>query len=213
MATALVIFDCDGVLVDSELAGNRVLRDVIAEQGWELTLQETLHRFKGRSMADVWHEVGEQVGREVSPAVYDDFRSRQFEVLRREVKCVPGIETLLQSLQAPYCVASNGPHAKMRATLGATGLLPHFEGRIFSRMDVARPKPHPDLFLHAASTLGASPACCVVVEDSPLGIEAARAAGMRAIGFAGTATADAPALEAAGAETVLRELSVLPALL
>jgi HAD superfamily hydrolase (TIGR01509 family) len=209
----LVIFDCDGVLVDSEIVGNAVLAEVITEQGWTLSLQETLRRFKGRSMVEIWQEVGARVGRPITDAIDRDFRARQLRALGAQVKAVQGAEALLDALPVPCCVASNGPHEKMQTTLGATGLLSRFEGRRFSRVDVPRPKPHPDLFLHAAQRMGADAAACLVVEDSTLGIEAAHRAGMRAVGFAGTVTADASALHAAGAEQVLLELGELLPLL
>jgi HAD superfamily hydrolase (TIGR01509 family) len=206
VSTALVIFDCDGVLVDSEIVSNEILGQVIAELGWPMTLEETIARFKGRSMTEIWAEVSERVGIEITPEIDRRFRSRQLEALAARVDPIPGVRALLDSLSVPYCVASNGPHEKMRTTLGATGLLELFEGRMFSRTEVPRAKPHPDLFLHAADSMGASAAGCVVVEDSPLGIQAALRAGMRAVGFAGTATADAEALEKAGAERVVRTI-------
>ena len=134
--------------------------------------------------------------------------------LLSELQPVPGIAELLDALDRagiPYVVASNGEHAKMETTLGVTGLLPRFEGRRFSSMDVARPKPAPDLFLHAARRMGISPERCVVVEDSPLGVQGASAAGMTVIGYADLMPA--ARLEAAGAVSVVEELSALAALL
>jgi HAD superfamily hydrolase (TIGR01509 family) len=204
--TQLVIFDCDGVLVDSEVICNRVLAQVVSELGWPQTVEESLERFKGLAMSDIWDAVGRHVGRTVSEDVNRDFRVRQLAALRESVQAVEGAREAIESLQVAYCVASNGPPEKMEATLGTTGLMPLFEGRMFSRVDVARPKPHPDLFLHAARSMAVEPAATLVVEDSPLGIEAARSAGMRALGFAGTEAADATALSEAGAEDVIEEL-------
>jgi len=207
--TELVIFDCDGVLVDSEVPSNQVLRDVVAELGWPLTLGETMERFKGWALSDIWSEVEARLGVTVTPEVERSFRARQLELLAARVQPVDGVRETLQALSVPCCVASNGPHEKMHVTLGATGLLAHFEGRLFSRLDVSRGKPHPDLFLHAAHALGTLPERCLVVEDSPLGIEAAHRAGMSAVGFAGTSTADARALAEAGAGRVMRHMTEL----
>lgn len=207
----LVIFDCDGVLVDSEVVSNEVLADVVTELGWTMGLDEAIRLFKGRAMTDIWKDVEARLGIRITGAIDARFRARQLAALAERVGAVEGVREALDALPVPFCVASNGPYEKMRTTLGATGLLPRFEGRLFSRVDVERGKPHPDLFLHAARTLCVAPDRCVVVEDSPLGIEAARRAGMRAIGFAGTRTADASALGSAGAEAVILEMSELVA--
>lgn len=211
--TELVIFDCDGVLVDSETLSNQLLRDVIAELGWELTLDEVFSRFKGRSIVDIWATVGRRIGRQVTPEEGEAFRSRQQVLFEAKLTAVPGADALLRNLELPFCVASNAPHEKLRVVLGATGLWDAVEGRVFSRADVSRPKPFPDLFLHAAQTLGAAVEHSVVIEDSPLGVTAALAAGMRVLGFHGTATADPRALRAAGAHAVFDRLEELPALL
>lgn len=210
---ALIIFDCDGVLVDSETLGNQLLRDVIAEMGWELSLQEVLRRFKGRSMVDIWREVGEQIGRPVTVAEDRDHRHRQLQLFRERLLPVPGVPELLAGLRVPYCVASNGPPEKLEVTLNATGLWPAVQGRVFSRVEVRRPKPYPDLFLHAAARMGAVPHDCLVVEDSPLGITAALSAGMRSVGFCATATADPAQLRAAGASAIVHTPMELLALL
>jgi HAD superfamily hydrolase (TIGR01509 family) len=130
---------------------------------------------------------------------------------RTGLTTVPGIEAVLDGLQRPFCVASNGNHAKVNFTLGHTGLLPRFLNRIFTADDVAHPKPAPDLFLLAARTLGADPARTTVVEDTPTGVTAAKAAGMRAIGFA--AMTPAGRLQAAGADAIARSMAEVAALL
>ena len=139
------------------------------------------------------------------------FAERCFTAFRAGLRAVDGVPALLDALPLRYCVASNGPREKMRFTLGHTGLLPRFEGRLFSAQDVERPKPAPDLFLHAARTLGANPARCVVVEDSPTGVAAARAAGMTVYGYA--AMTDPAKLQAAGAHRTFGHMNELPALL
>ena len=172
--TELVIFDCDGVLVDSEIVSNQVLADVVTELGWTMALEETIRRFKGRAMTDIWTEIEGHLDITITRKIDDDFRTRQLRALALKVEPIEGVRETLDALRVPFCVASNGPHEKMRTTLGATGLLSAFEGRMFSRVDVERGKPYPDLFLHAARTLDAATEGCIVLEDSPLGIEAAR---------------------------------------
>jgi HAD superfamily hydrolase (TIGR01509 family) len=198
--TDLVIFDCDGVLVDSERLSHEVLVQMLAEFGVHLGFDEAVRQFMGRSTAGAMARVGELLG----PAMPQDFLARFSQRSRQAFEAgltaVPGIEALLDALRCPFCVASNGNPAKVAFTLGHTGLLPRFAGRIFTAEDVAHPKPAPDLFLHAARTLGARPAQTTVVEDTATGIRAAKAAGMRAIGYAAmNAAAD---LRAAGADAV-----------
>lgn len=199
----LIIFDCDGVLVDSEKLANQHLRDFIAELGWDLSLQVVLSRFKGRSIVDIWREVATHIGRPITAAEDRDHRSRQLQLFRERLEPVPGARELLAALPVPFCVASNGPPEKLETSLDTTGLLPWVRGRVFSRVSVSRPKPYPDLFLHAAAQMAVDPKACLVVEDSPLGIRAALAAGMRPLGFCGTATADETELRAAGADAIV----------
>lgn len=187
-ARPLVIFDCDGVLVDSERLLQRIDIEMIADLGWPITRDEIHAQHLGRTVADIVANIEQHIGRPVP----DDFLARRDAQLMRafeaELEAVPGVADALDALESlgySTCVASSGPHQKLRATLGRTGLYARFAGRIYSAHDVERGKPAPDLFLHAAEQEGRSPASCVVVEDSPAGIEAARAAGMRAVGYAG----------------------------
>lgn len=202
----LLIFDCDGVLVDSERLAHEVLLQMLAEAGVRMSLQEAYERFMGASndkCVDILHQLLDAPPADFMPR----FGDRCFAAFREGLRAVDGVAALLDALALPYCVASNGPREKMRFTLGHTGLLPRFEGRLFSAQDVERPKPAPDLFLHAARTLGAVPARCIVVEDSPTGVAAARAAGMTVYGYA--AMTDAARLTAAGAHRTfghMREL-------
>jgi len=215
----LVIFDCDGVLVDSEPIANRVFTDLLNEIGLRTTLEETMRDYVGRSMAACMAIVGERLGRPVPDDFVDAFRDRTADAFRAELRGVPGIEAALDAITRdalPTCVASSGEHRKIRLSLGLTGLLPRFEGRVFSAQDVPRGKPHPDLFLHAARTLGADPARCAVIEDSPLGVRAGVAAGMTVFGFAARtdpgARSRADALAALGA-TTFDDMTRLPDLL
>jgi HAD superfamily hydrolase (TIGR01509 family) len=206
--TELIVFDCDGVLVDSEIISNTVLAEFLTELGWALGLDEALERFKGLAMGDIWARVTEETGQTITGDMDRAFRKRQLAALAY-VKAVPGVRELVATLTLPYCAASNGPPEKMTTTLGAAGLLEWFEGRLFSTTHVDRPKPHPDLFLYAADRMGHPPESGLVIEDSPLGIEAALRAGMRALGFAGTRTSNPEALHEAGAEAVLSDIREL----
>lgn len=206
----LVIFDCDGVLVDSERLSIEVDRRVLADLGWELSSDEIVHRFVGRSAAYFRSEIESFVGsplRDDWEATYQPWYVAAFA----ELIAVDGVERALDEIVTATCVASSGTHAKIRRTLGMTGLLPRFEGRIFSVDDVVVGKPAPDLFLHAADRLGVHPEHCAVVEDSRFGVRAARAAGMRVYGYAGGLT-PAEWLEQEGA-VVFADMRDLPDLL
>ncbi|MFI2612991.1 HAD family hydrolase [Kitasatospora sp. NPDC018619] len=185
----LVIFDCDGVLVDSEVIAVRVLVRLGEEYGWPLTGAEAIELFVGRSEAANRATVAERLGAETAQVWSKRFVELHAEAVDAGLTPVPGLPEALAAITLPTCVASSGTHEKMRHTLGRTGLYDHFAGRIFSATEVGRGKPAPDLFLHAARSMGVDPAACVVVEDSRPGVEAARAAGMRALGYAGGVTA------------------------
>jgi HAD superfamily hydrolase (TIGR01509 family) len=179
----LVIFDCDGVLVDSEPLSNRVLSEALADAGVRLTVEETMAEFMGRDRRHLLRRAQELLGSELPAGFSADYDARCKVVFNAELEAIAGIDVALDAITGPTCVASSARHARLRLTLGLTGLYERFEGRIFSAEDVARGKPAPDLFLHAASEMGFAPAGCVVVEDSPAGIEAAAAAGMRALHY------------------------------
>ncbi|HWK90262.1 MAG TPA: HAD family hydrolase, partial [Longimicrobium sp.] len=167
--------------------------------------------FVGRSMGACVAIVEERIGRPVPAGFTDDFHARTFAAFRAELRAVAGVEQALDAIALPTCVASSGEPAKIRFTLGLTGLLPRFDGRIFSAAEVQRGKPAPDLFLHAASRMGAVPERCAVVEDSLLGVQAGAAAGMTVFGYA--ERTDAAALAAAGATHVFTSMHELPGLL
>ena len=154
----LVIFDCDGVLVDSELITNRIFVRMLNELGLALSLDDMFEQFVGRSMPQCVALVTGMLGRPLPDDFAEEFRRRSEAALRAELKTVAGIETVLAALQLPFCVASSGTHEKMQTTLGVTGLLPQFAGKMYSVTEVARSKPHPDVFLHAASRQGVAPA-------------------------------------------------------
>ena len=184
----LVIFDCDGVLVDSERISVRIDVVVLAKLGWAMTESEVVERFMGRTDEYMASEIEAYLGRALPPDWEEPFQRLYREAFEAELKPVPGIVEALDAITSATCVASSGTHERMRYTLGLTGLYTRFAGRIFSATDVSRGKPAPDLFLHAADRMGARPAECAVVEDSRYGLEAARAAGMRAFAYAGGLT-------------------------
>ncbi len=209
----LVIFDCDGVLVDSERIANEVFARALREVcGLEFTLEQMFDTFVGHSQAQCLAKIEALLGAPPPAELERRYRDEIDAALAAAVEPVDGIEAVLAMLDLPYCVASSGSHAKMRLTLGKTGLYDYFAGNIFSTSEVARGKPHPDVYLHAAAQMGGvDPARCLVVEDTPLGITGARAAGMHAFGFAELMPAHK--LEAAGADRVFDRMPDLPALI
>ncbi|MFF4582079.1 HAD family hydrolase [Streptomyces sp. NPDC001389] len=207
----LVIFDCDGVLVDSERIAARVQVALGAAWGWPLTEEEVVDRFIGRSHAAIREQIADRLGRETAAIWSERFEELHREAVDAGLAPVDGLPEALDALTLPTCVASSGSHDKMRHTLGRTGLYARFAGRIYSATEVARGKPAPDLFLHAARRMGVDPAACVVVEDSGPGVRAARAAGMRSLGYAGGLT-PAARLEGPGT-TVFHDMRALPALI
>lgn len=207
-AVELVIFDCDGVLVDSETLAIQVEARLLASLGWAIEEAEILERFVGRSDAHMLQEIEHELGRPM-PEWQGLYEKALEAAFRSELKPVPGIESALANLEVPCCIASSGSHEKMKLTLGLTGLLPHFD-RIYSATEVSNGKPAPDLFLHAAAQCGVEPSQCVVVEDSRSGVLAARAAGMRVLGYGGGPT---PATWLEGADTIVfTDMSTVPAL-
>ena len=209
--TQLVIFDCDGVLVDSEPVANQTLAQMLRELGLNLTQEQIFQSFVGYSMAHVMRVIGDMLGRAPPDNFLSDLQARTFEAFRSELRAMPGIEYALDRLRVPFCVASSGDHEKMNTTLGITGLLPRFAGHIFSVTQVARGKPAPDVYLFAARQMGADPAACVVVEDTPPGVQAGAAAGMTVFGYC--AHTPEHKLKAAGAHLTFDDLRRLPELL
>jgi len=206
----LLILDCDGVVVDSERITTRVLFEMLGELGVSIELADLELKFTGHTFARTVELVAELLAAPLPRDFAAEYRDRTFAAMEAELKPVPGIERALDQIKVPYCIASNGPHAKMRKTLGLTSLLSRFEGRLFSSADVARGKPYPDLYLFAARHFGIRPSACLVVEDSASGVVAALAAGMRVYGFSGS-TPDARLLEA-GAHKTFRRMYELPSL-
>lgn len=212
----LVIFDCDGVLVDSEIISSRVLSRELTALGLPLTPEDCLVEFTGITMAAAMARIEKMMGRALPEDFEATLEQKDFDAFRTELEPVPGVKAVLPALNVPRCIASSGAIAKMRLTLGTTGLLSYFEPHLFSAQMVKHGKPAPDLFLYAAERMGAEPRRCVVVEDSAAGIDAGLAAGMRVLGFAGGSHANAEyeaVLQQSGAELVFRDMSDLPRLL
>lgn len=195
----LVIFDCDGVLVDSEIISAQVSSDCLKELGKELSASYILETYRGKSVADCigmvteelsqldsWKDFSEEERAERGAQFWRHVQLQTLVACETSLEPVAGIMNVLDQLKEeniPFCVASNGKHEKMRMTLAKTGIMPYVQGRVFSFEDVTRGKPAPDLFLHAAKTLGVAPGEAIVVEDSLTGVQAAVSAGMRPLGY------------------------------
>ncbi|MFI9100043.1 HAD family hydrolase [Streptomyces fildesensis] len=205
----LIIFDNDGVLVDSEPISNRILAGYLTELGHPTSYEESIRDYMGSAMHRIHELVLERSGEKLPADFNEVFHARVFEAFRRDLQPVPGVADVLGKLAAegvPYCLASSGSHERIRVALHKTGLFEHFgEERIFSSQDVGRGKPAPDLFLHAAQVMGIAPGRCAVVEDSPLGVQAAVAAGMDVYGF----TAMTPAAKLGDANALFSEMHEL----
>jgi HAD superfamily hydrolase (TIGR01509 family) len=210
-AFELIIFDCDGVLVDSERLAIRIDAIFLERLGWPMSTDEIVQRWVGRSDADMRTEIEAHIGGPIPPDIEEESSRIYREIFDRELLPVDGIREALDVITIPRCVASSGKHDNIRRNLALTGLSGYFGERIFSATDVEHGKPAPDLFLLAARTLGAEPARCAVVEDSVHGVEAAVAAGMRPFAYAGGVT-PAERLTRPGA-VVFSEMRDLPGLL
>ena len=207
----LVIFDCDGVLVDSERITNQVFADMLNEIGVAVTLDDMFEKFVGLSMGQCLELITAMLRKAPPGDFVEQYKKRTTAALLSKLTAVPGIEQALDALAIPFCVASSGDHDKMRTTLGITKLLPRFVGKIYSVAEVARGKPYPDVFLHAARQQGAEPASCIVIEDTPTGVKAGVAAGMTVLGY--SALTPAHRLLEAGAHSTFEDMTLLPTLI
>lgn len=206
-----VIFDCDGVLVDSEHLAAPILAETLTELGLPTTPEDVDRDFKGRSWESGLEVIERRRGEPAWPELRERYRARLFAAFDEQLTAVEGIAEALDAIDLPHCVASSGDHERIRRGLDATGLRARFpDEAIFSADDVAHGKPAPDLFLHAAERMGFAPAATVVVEDSPAGVQAGRAAGMTVLGYAGRC--DPAELEADGA-IAFASMAELPGLL
>jgi HAD superfamily hydrolase (TIGR01509 family) len=214
---ALIIFDCDGVLVDSEPLAMRVLLAGIAARGVTVDPDVAYERLLGRSLASVIETIDRDFGVALEANALEHMREQLYDLFRRELRAIAGIADALQRLTVPVCVASSSQMERIRLSLELTGLAPFFGDHVFSATMVANGKPAPDLFLLAASRMQAEPGRCIVIEDSPAGIEAAKRAGMRVLAFTGGGHAKSPAhrsrLAALGPDAVFEDMARLPELI
>ena len=209
MLFELVIFDCDGVLVDSERLANQVFADILNEEcGLSLTLTDMFQTFVGHSSSQCMDIIETMIGRKPPNGLKERYETEINSALKSSVKKVAGIEKALAEISIPYCVASSGSHDKMRTTLGSTNLLHYFDGKIHSTSDVTQGKPFPDIYLHAAKRMGVTTASkCLVIEDSPIGVQGGVSAGMAVFGYA--ELMDKTRLIDAGAHHVFTDMALL----
>jgi HAD superfamily hydrolase (TIGR01509 family) len=210
----LLIFDCDGVLVDSEHLACAALAEVMTTLGHSMTSDEAMRAFAGRSLKDVLARAERLLSRPIPKDLGEQAAVQLMARFRRELQAVAGVKEAIAALPYRRCVASSSDPGRLTLSLDVTGLSALFGNNVFSAVEVANGKPAPDLFLLAARRLGEDPSSCIVIEDSVLGVEAAGAAGMAAIGFAGASHANqglAERLAAAGAEPVIHSMANLPA--
>ena len=207
----LVIFDCDGVLVDSEPIAVRIDLEILHDVGLPLSEAEVIERFVGRSPRVMREAIQTHLGHPVPGSWQERYEHLYWDAFEAELTAVEGVREALEQISLPSCVASSSEPDSLRHKLELTDLYERFQGRIFSASEVANGKPAPDLFLYAAGRMGVAPPACVVVEDSRYGVEAARAAGMDVLGYAGGLT---PASVLAGPRTVVfDDMRELPGLI
>ncbi len=220
MQADLIIFDCDGVLVDSETLSTATTARLLTGIGFPIDAEGVAERFLGHSLKHLLETVGREMGRPVPDGFIEQVRAEIGEAFRRELQPIPGIAALLEQLHRQgrrRCVASSSMPDRIRLSLSLTGLLPFLEPHLFSASMVSRGKPAPDLFLHAAQAMGVDPARCLVIEDSLAGVLAAKAAGMRVVGFVGGSHLQADqagsVLAQAGADPIFSDMRALGHLL
>ena len=213
----LVIFDCDGVLVDSEPLSMRVLLETIAEAGAIIETEQGYEHFLGKSLASVTEILRRDYRIAVSDDALEKMRKRLYALFKNELRPIPGIGGALTAIQLPRCVASSSQAERVSLSLSVTGLAPFFGNHIFSASMVENGKPAPDLFLHAAREMHIEPSRCIVIEDSPAGVEAAKRAGMRVFAFLGGSHAQSPAhrrsLEDLEPSLIFNDMAALPGLI
>jgi HAD superfamily hydrolase (TIGR01509 family) len=212
----LIIFDCDGVLVDSEVISCRAHADVLSRHGYPITPDQVFERFLGRSTQQANLEIEAELGRKLPDEYHTDLQDELFGTFERDLEAIRGIHDALGRITQRACVASSGSHQRMRVSLGRTSLFERLAPHIFSASQVRHGKPAPDLFLFAAREMKVPPERCVVIEDSIAGIAGARAAGMRVFGFFGGSHCRpgyAETLRGAGADLVFDDMRQLPELI
>lgn len=211
MNYSLIIFDCDGTLVDSEVITNKVFAQMLSELGIYMSPNEVFETFVGQSMEQCLNQIRQMTDEEPPADFLEDYHNRTVKALEENLQPVTGIHEVLDNLEVPYCVASSGSHKKMQKTLGITNLLQKFDGQIYSVHDVENGKPAPDVFFYAARQNNVRPRDCAVIEDTPIGVKAGANAGMTVFGYA--AHTPAEWLRDAGADYVFDSMVDLPELL
>jgi HAD superfamily hydrolase (TIGR01509 family) len=212
----LIVFDCDGVLIDSEPLACRSMSGVLADHGVEMSAEEVNARLGGISLAGVTEYVREYFGVELAPEFWNLHLQTTLDLFCAELKAIDYVPGVLDEIDTAICVASSGRMVRLRPALEMTGLLGRFDPHIYNAEMVARAKSAPDLFLHAAAKMGLAPEDCLVIEDSPAGISAARAAGMTVFGFTGGGhcrPGHGAILETASADRVFSHMRELPGIL
>ncbi len=196
-----IIFDCDGVLVDTEKIGNGILLAMAKEHGFEMELEDAYHHFNGRNLKDCFRYIEEAIDQKLPDNFETEYREKSFEAFKTQVKPMEGVIDFIKNIEKlniPYCVASSGPEDKIRLNLEVAGLLDKFENKLFSSYQIGSWKPEPGIFLHAAKEMGFDVKDCIVLEDSKAGVKAGISGGFKVYGFAnGFNNED---LEAEGAE-------------
>lgn len=184
MNTKCIIFDCDGVLVDTEKIGNGILLEMAAEHGFEMKLEDAYRDFNGRNLKECFLHIETAIDKKLPESFENEYRTRSFEAFRTQVKPMEGVVEFIDKLDIPYCVASSGPVDKIRLNLEVAGLLDRFENKIFSSYQINSWKPDPGIFLHAAKQMGFEVKDCVVIEDSKAGVISGKRGGFKVYGFA-----------------------------
>lgn len=212
MASGLIIFDCDGVLIDSELIACGVSATCLTEIGIPITAEEIAERYTGISSTTMFADLAARSGTSLPAGFAEEVRLHLMKCFASELVAMPGVHSVLSAINCPVCVASSSAPERLRYSLSLVGLLSRFEPHIFSATQVARGKPAPDLFLFAAAEMGVAPRNCSVIEDSVAGVRAAAAAGMRVIGFTGgshCSPGHSELLRCAGAANIIHDLEAL----
>jgi len=207
----LIIFDCDGVLVDSERLTNQVFIDMLAVEGVNITLQEVMENYVGIPLQDGITLLEKLHQFKLPESFISEFNQQSMAVLESDLQLISGVEKVIRNLQIPFCVASNSRTEKVRAMLKITGLIDYFNGKIFTASQVKHPKPAPDIYLYAARAFNIAPSDCLVIEDTSVGVTAAKVAGMTVLGYA--AQTSTTRLLAAGAHDVFTDMRKLPMLI
>jgi len=179
-----IIFDCDGVLVDTEKIGNGILLSMAAEHGFKMEIEEAYRDFNGRNLKDCFRHIEEAIDKKLPESFEADYRQKSFEAFKTQAKPMEGVLSFIEKLNIAYCVASSGPVEKIRLNLEVAGLLDKFEGKIFSSYQINSWKPEPGIFLHAAKEMGFAVKDCIVLEDSKAGVKAGMQGGFKVYGFA-----------------------------